>query len=108
VGQFKELVESAERDQPLQESLRKALNLTAKGWDGARKHALRAVTTDNRMRIWTADDSLSTGLLFRCNLGRILMDAPVGESALLFARVVLSNINSQSKPNSTSDVCICQ
>ncbi|BDA50510.1 hypothetical protein COCOBI_16-1860 [Coccomyxa sp. Obi] len=78
VGQFKELVESAEKDQPLQESLRKALNLTAKGWEGARKHALRAVTTDNRMRIWTADDSLSTGLLFRCNLGRILMDAPVG------------------------------
>lgn len=79
VGQFKELVESAEKDQPLQESLRKALNLTAKGWEGARKHALRAVTTDNRMRIWTADDSLSTGLLFRCNLGRILMDSPVGQ-----------------------------
>jgi hypothetical protein len=30
VGQFKELVESAEKDQPLQESLRRALNLTAK------------------------------------------------------------------------------
>jgi hypothetical protein len=49
------------------------------GWDGARKHALRAVTTDNFMRIWVADDSLTTGLLFRCSLGRILMDAPVCE-----------------------------
>jgi hypothetical protein len=83
VGQFKELVESAEKDQPLQENLRKALNLTAKGWEGACKHALRAVTTDNRMRIWTADDSLTTGLLFRCHLGRILLDAPVGALPLL-------------------------
>ena len=166
MGQFKDLVESAEKDQPLQESLRRALNLTAKvrrgllradrhmparafspnradavaqpcctittwltsmermcttartcwtlsgraqrcgvphaapgepvparrigraptkvldarmrqGWEGARKHALRAVTTDNFMRIWVADDSLTTGLLFRCSLGRTLMDAPV-------------------------------
>ena len=30
VGQFKELVEIAERDQPLQQSLIKALNLTGK------------------------------------------------------------------------------
>ena len=30
VGQFKELVESAERDQPLQQCLIKALNLTGK------------------------------------------------------------------------------
>jgi hypothetical protein len=39
---------------------------------------MRAVTTDNAMRIWVADDSLTTGLLFRCNLGRILLDSPVG------------------------------
>ena len=42
---------------------------------------MRAVTTDNAMRIWVADDSLTTGLLFRCNLGRILLDAPVGEAS---------------------------
>ena len=40
---------------------------------------MRAVTTDNAMRIWVADDSLTTGLLFRCNLGRILLDSPVGK-----------------------------
>ncbi|CAL5229296.1 g12594 [Coccomyxa viridis] len=78
VGQFKELVLSAERDQPLQEHLRKVLNLTAKGWEEASRHALRAVTTDNRMRMWLADDAASTGLLFRCARGRIALDTPVG------------------------------
>ncbi|CAK0787075.1 hypothetical protein CVIRNUC_010291 [Coccomyxa viridis] len=78
VGQFKELVLSAERDQPLQEHLRKVLNLTAKGWEEAARHALRAVSTDNRMRMWLADDAASTGLLFRCTRGRIALDNPVG------------------------------
>ena len=54
------------------------LNLTAKGWDEASRHALRAVSTDNRMRMWLADDAASTGLLFRCARGRIALDAPVG------------------------------
>ena len=78
MGQFKELVLSAERDQPLQEHLRKVLNLTAKGWEEAARHALRAVSTDNRMRMWLADDAASTGLLFRCTRGRIALDNPVG------------------------------
>ena len=78
VGQFKDLVLSAERDQPLQEHLRKVLNLTAKGWEEASRHALRAVSTDNRMRMWLADDAASTGLLFRCARGRIALDNPVG------------------------------
>ena len=69
---------SAERDQPLQEHLRKVLNLTAKGWEEAARHALRAVSTDNRMRMWLADDAASTGLLFRCTRGRIALDNPVG------------------------------
>ena len=81
MGQFKELVLSAERDQPLQEHLRKVLNLTAKGWEEAARHALRAVSTDNRMRMWLADDAASTGLLFRCARGRIALDAPVGAPA---------------------------
>ena len=63
VGQFKELVESSERDVQLQETLRKVLNFTAKGWEAARQHALRAVGTDNRMRIWYADKaSMQVGL----------------------------------------------
>lgn len=84
VGQFKELVESSERDVQLQETLRKVLNFTAKGWEAARQHALRAVGTDNRMRIWCADDSMDAGLLFRCSLGRVDLHAPVGEPTLIF------------------------
>lgn len=80
VGQFKDLVEASAKDAPLQEALKKALNFTAKGWEAARAHALRAVSTDNRMRIWCSDDSHATGVLFRCNLGRADLDAPVGAS----------------------------
>ena len=70
---------SAERDQPLQEHLRKVLNLTAKGWEEASAPcSKRAVSTDNRMRMWLADDAASTGLLFRCARGRIALDNPVG------------------------------
>ena len=80
VGQFKELVESSETDQPLQETLKKVLNFTSNGWQKAREHAMRAVSTDNRMRAWCADDSLEDGLLFKCYLGRVDLEAPVGES----------------------------
>lgn len=79
VGQFKELVESSETDQPLQETLKKVLNFTSNGWHKAREHAMRAVSTDNRMRAWCADDSLEDGLLFKCYLGRVDLEAPVGE-----------------------------
>lgn len=79
VGQFKELVESSETDQPLQETLKKVLNFTSNGWQKAREHAMRAVSTDNRMRAWCADDSLEDGLLFKCYLGRVDLEAPVGE-----------------------------
>lgn len=80
VGQFKELVESSETDQPLQETLKKVLNFTSNGWHKAREHAMRAVSTDNRMRAWCADDSLEDGLLFKCYLGRVDLEAPVGKS----------------------------
>ncbi|KAA6419351.1 MAG: nitrogen regulatory P-II [Trebouxia sp. A1-2] len=76
VGQFKELVESSETDQPLQETLKKVLNFTSNGWHKAREHAMRAVSTDNRMRAWCADDSLEDGLLFKCYLGRVDLEAP--------------------------------
>lgn len=79
VGQFKELVESSETDQPLQETLKKVLNFTSNGWHKAREHAMRAVSTDNRMRAWCADDSLEDGLLFKCYLGRVDLEAPVGK-----------------------------
>jgi hypothetical protein len=72
-------MESCEKDIPLQETLKKVLNFTAKGWAVAREHASRAVSTDNRMRIWCSDDKLSTGLLFKCHLGRIDLESPVGE-----------------------------
>ena len=78
-------MESCERDVQLQETLRKVLNFTAKGWEAARQHALRAVGTDNRMRIWCADDSMDAGLLFRCSLGRVDLHAPVGASAIRVA-----------------------
>lgn len=80
MGQFKELVESSETDQPLQETLKKVLNFTSNGWHKAREHAMRAVSTDNRMRAWCADDSLEDGLLFKCYLGRVDLEAPVGQS----------------------------
>lgn len=79
VGQFRDLVESCARDVQLQETLRKVLAFTARGWDAARQHALRAVQTDNRMRIWCADDAMTLGLLFRCALGRVDIHNPVGE-----------------------------
>ena len=80
VGQFRDLVESTAKDMPLQEALRKVLNFTSKGWEAAKAHAMKAVETDNRMRIWISDDTQSQGLLFRCNLGRVDLDSPVGES----------------------------
>lgn len=82
MGQFKELVESSETDQPLQETLKKVLNFTSNGWHKAREHAMRAVSTDNRMRAWCADDSLEDGLLFKCYLGRVDLEAPVGMCCL--------------------------
>lgn len=84
MGQFKELVESSETDQPLQETLKKVLNFTSNGWQKAREHAMRAVSTDNRMRAWCADDSLEDGLLFKCYLGRVDLEAPVGESVVAY------------------------
>ena len=78
VGQFKDLVDSCARDVQLQETLRKVLNFTSRGWEVARQHVARAVHTDDRMRIWCADDAMSIGLLFRCAQGRVDLRSPVG------------------------------
>ncbi|KAL3156040.1 PSII 6.1 kDa protein [Trebouxia sp. C0010 RCD-2024] len=112
VGQFKELVESSETDQPLQETLKKVLNFTSNGWHKAREHAMRAVSTDNRMRAWCADDSLEDGLLFKCYLGRVDLEAPVGilrrtsielgSGTVSFDVSLLSDLTSYQKSTMTS------
>lgn len=79
VGEFRELVELAEKDRPLCENLKKVLRLT-KGWDMARDHAMQAVGTDNFLRIWYSDATMSNGLLFKCGLGSVDLDAPLGQS----------------------------
>ncbi|KAK9806750.1 hypothetical protein WJX72_001396 [[Myrmecia] bisecta] len=77
VGQFKELVIMAEQDRPLCEALKRVLKLT-RGWELARDHALMAVDTDNQMRIWYSDTSMEGGLMFRCSLGSVDLENPVG------------------------------
>lgn len=86
VGQFKELVEVAEHDPALCETLKKVLKLT-RGWEVARDHAMTAVSTDNQMRIWYSDansqlDSHEGGLLFKCHLGSVDLESPVGVLSL--------------------------
>lgn len=83
MGQFKDLIELADRDRVLCDTLKKVLKLT-KGWDAAREHAMSAVGTDNQMRIWYQDDAMLGGLLFKCQLGCVDLDSPVG--ARLLAR----------------------
>ena len=51
------------------------------GWELARDHALTAVGTDNQMRIWYSDSpAYEGGLLFKCALGSVDLDSPVGAS----------------------------
>lgn len=77
VGQFKALTEWAEQDKAVCETLKRVLKLT-RGWDVARDHARMAVGTDSRMRLWYAADGQS-GLLYKCNLGSVELDQPVGK-----------------------------
>jgi len=49
------------------------------GWELARDHAMTAVGTDNQMRIWYSDSpALDGGLLFKCALGSVDLENPVG------------------------------
>ena len=51
----------------------------AQGWELARDHAMTAVGTDNQMRIWYSDSAaLEGGLLFKCALGSVDLESPVG------------------------------
>lgn len=72
----------AERDPQLCETLKKVLKLT-RGWEVARDHAMMAVSTDNQMRIWYATGAGAElqdgGLLFKCHLGSVDLENPVGE-----------------------------
>ena len=77
MGQFKALTEWAEQDKAVCETLKRVLKLT-RGWDVARDHARMAVGTDSRMRLWYAADGQS-GLLYKCNLGSVELDQPVGK-----------------------------
>ena len=86
VGQFKDIVEVAEKDPQLCETLKKVLKLT-RGWEIARDHARTAVTSDNRMRVWCPQGSSQglppqSGLLFKCDLGSVDLENPVGKQVL--------------------------
>jgi hypothetical protein len=59
------------------------LKLT-KGWDAAKEHAMQAVTSDHQLRIWSLDST--AGLLFKCHMGVVDIEKPVGESLLQPAR----------------------
>lgn len=78
VGQFKELVEIAERSKPLRETLKQVLRLT-KGWDVARDHARRAVHTDVQLRVFHPDGRTDVGLVYRCGAFNVVdINQPVG------------------------------
>ena len=54
-------------------------HISAQGWELARDHAMTAVGTDNQMRIWYSDSAaLEGGLLFKCALGSVDLENPVG------------------------------
>ncbi|KAL4539615.1 hypothetical protein Ndes2437B_g02021 [Nannochloris sp. 'desiccata'] len=78
VGQFKELVEIAERSKPLRETLKQVLRLT-KGWDVARDHARRAVHTDVQLRVYHPDGRTDVGLVYRCGAFNVVdINQPAG------------------------------
>ncbi|GAB4816111.1 hypothetical protein N2152v2_003157 [Parachlorella kessleri] len=78
VGQFRELVEMAERSKPLRETLKQVLRLT-KGWDVARDHVRRAVDTDVQLRSYSPDGRADVGLVFKCGAFNVIdINHPIG------------------------------
>ncbi|KAL6771657.1 CHYB1B [Auxenochlorella protothecoides x Auxenochlorella symbiontica] len=78
VGQFRELVELAEGNKPLRETLKQVLRLT-KGWDVARDHVRRCVDTDERLRVFHPDGRTDVGLAFRCAAHNVVdLNRPLG------------------------------
>lgn len=88
VGQFKELVETAERNKPLRETLKQVLRLT-KMWDVARDHVRKAVKTDVQLRVFHPDGRMDVGLVYKCGAFNVVdINRPVG---LLRKRQTSSN-----------------
>ena len=78
VGEFKELVELAEGNRPLKETLKHVLRLT-KMWDVARDHVRRAVITDQQLRVYHPDNRDDVGLVYRCTSFNVIdINRPVG------------------------------
>jgi hypothetical protein len=78
VGQFRELVETAERNKPLRETLKQVLRLT-KMWDVARDHVRKAVHTDVQLRVYHPDGREDVGLVYKCASFNVVdINRPVG------------------------------
>ena len=78
VGEFKELVELAESNRALKETLKHVLRLT-KMWDVARDHVRRAVTTDTQLRVYHPDNREDVGLVYKCTSFNVIdINRPVG------------------------------
>lgn len=78
VGQFRELVETAERNKPLRETLKQVLRLT-KMWDVARDHVRKAVHTDVQLRVYHPDNRDDVGLVYKCASFNVVdINRPVG------------------------------
>ena len=78
VGQFRELVDTAERNKPLRETLKQVLRLT-KMWDVARDHVRKAVHTDVQLRVYHPDNRDDVGLVYKCASFNVVdINRPVG------------------------------
>lgn len=78
VGQFLELVDMAEKNKPLRETLKHVLRLT-KMWDVARDHARKAVQTDVQLRVYHPDGRMDVGLVYKCGSFNVVdINRPVG------------------------------
>jgi hypothetical protein len=78
VGEFKDLVELAEGNRPLKETLKHVLRLT-KMWDVARDHVRKAVITDQQLRVYHPDNREDVGLVYRCTSFNVIdINRPVG------------------------------
>ena len=83
VGELRALVETAEGDPHLRETLAQLLCITDKRWDAARGHVLRAVPTDVRLRAFHQAGGVGgVGLVFRAGaLNALDFEHPVGGCA---------------------------
>lgn len=78
VGQFLALVDMAEKNKPLRETLKHVLRLT-KMWDIARDHARKAVQTDVQLRVYHPDGRMDVGLVYKCGSFNVVdINRPVG------------------------------